>query len=135
MRESRRRRRVRAWIGAGWLGAASFLLASSAPAQSGCGPPPVPDPGCDIGPCVDGRWIQHCPFEDQLACGAPPIPRLGCVIGGCVNGRWEQFCDDVPVRDCGPKPELPPVGCRVGACRDGQWQLICNEPIPIPPLD
>ncbi|MDH3211187.1 MAG: hypothetical protein OEM05_01770 [Myxococcales bacterium] len=126
----RRRRRVW-WIGA-LLGVGAWV--PSALAQPPCGPEPLPEPGCVMGPCVGGRWVQECPYNDPVACGPKPIPGLGCLIGGCVDGRWEQICDVTNPIECGPEPELPPVGCRVGDCVAGDWELICNEPIPNRPL-
>ena len=132
MRNSTRRRIGAALVVAGLC---AWGPAPSALAQPSCGPQPIPDPGCVIGSCVDGKWQQQCPYDDMIKCGPKPIPSLGCIVGSCVDGRWERLCADDSAIACGPKPEYPPVGCRVGECVDGVWQLICTEPMPPLPLD
>ena len=132
MRDSARRRIGAALV---YAGLCAWGPASSALAQTSCGPQPIADPGCVIGACVRGTWLQECPYEDQIQCGTKPIPKPGCIVGNCVGVRWEQLCNDAYVIECGPKPDYVPVGCRVGECVDGTWSLICNEPIPFLPLD
>jgi hypothetical protein len=132
MRDSARRRIGAALV---YAGLCAWGPVPSALAQTSCGPQPIADPGCVIGPCVGGKWLQECPYEDQITCGPKPIPNLGCIVGLCVNGRWEKECNGSYAINCGRKPDYAPVGCRVGECVGGVWQLICNEPMPILPLD
>jgi hypothetical protein len=131
------RKSSRQRVGAALLvaGLCAWGPAPSAFAQTPCGPQPIPEPGCAIGICVDGKWQQNCPYDDMIKCGPKPIPRLGCILGSCVNGRWELNCSDDVAVACGPKPAYAPAGCRVGECVDGVWQVICTEPMPVPPLD
>ena len=132
MRNSNRRR-----IGAALVVAGLFAWgpAPSALAQTSCGPQPIANPGCVVGPCVAGKWLQECPYDDLVTCGPKPLPSSDCMVGSCVNGRWEQLCGGSYAIECGPRPDYAPVGCRVGECVDGVWQVICNEPMPTLPLD
>ena len=132
MRDSARRRIGAALV---YAGLCAWGPASSALAQTSCGPQPIADYGCVIGPCVDGEWVQKCPYEDGIACGPKPVPYLGCIVGGCVDGRWQQHCNGPYEVECGPKPDYAPVGCRVGECANGVWPMICNDPMPVLPLD
>jgi hypothetical protein len=132
MRNSARRRIGAALV---YAGLCAWGPAPSALAEASCGAQPTPDPGCVVGVCVDGKWLQECPYDDMITCGPKPIPSLGCVVGRCVGGRWERICRDDYAINCGPKPDYPPVGCRVGECIDGVWQLICTEAMPPLPLD
>ena len=90
-----------------------------------CGLKPVPDVGCRIGRCVNGKWEQVCDSAPTLSCGVQPVPDVGCRIGRCVNGQWEQVCDSTAVLTCGLKP-IPDVGCRIERCVNGQWEQVCD---------
>ena len=74
-----------------------------------CGIKPIPQTGCRIGQCVNGKWQQVCSktsntynnnstYGNQqatsLSCGLKPLPKSGCRIGSCINGRWEQVCSN-----------------------------------------
>jgi len=115
------------------LGVGLLALGLAAPAaaqtpEALCGPRPLPDPGCVVAECVDGRWQQDCydpaPEPRDGSCGPRPLPDAGCEITRCVDGAWEQECIYGRELLCGPKPE-PPVGCRVAECIEGHWQLDC----------
>ena len=98
-----------------------------------CGLKPLPEIGCQIGQCVNGKWEQVCSSSrgqaTNLSCGIKPLPQIGCRIGRCVNGSWQQVCSNTrgqPTNlSCGIKP-LPMLGCRIGQCINGQWQQVCN---------
>lgn len=103
----------------------NFNAGTSTPYYASCGIKPIPNIGCRVGRCVDGRWEQICDSSPALSCGIKPIPNIGCRIGRCVDGAWEQVCDSNSSLTCGIRP-IPKIGCQIGRCVDGRWEQICN---------